>query len=110
MFLHRPLTQMLFSGQSLSPLGQLPSGKHPVLYGSPTWPWGHKQLKPVAVGLQVADLWQGSVLHALVVVQATSGRGSGRVPGGHEHLATWFSGRHTALVPHVSAVHTSMHL
>ena len=110
MFLHRPLTQRLLSGQSRSPLGQLPSGKHPLLYGSPTWPWGHRQLNPVAVDRHLADLWQGLLLQALIGLQLISGSGSGLVPGGQEHLATWFSGRQTALVPQVSAVHTSIHL
>ena len=110
MFLHFPPTHRLLSGQSLSPLGQLPSGKQPVLYGSPTLPRRQEQVWPEGVEVQRAVEWQGDLLQASRGAQLTSGRGFGRVPGGQEHLGRWFSGRHTAFRPQVSDVQTSMQL
>lgn len=65
---------------------------------------------PVPVEVQRAVEWQGALLQPSTGAQLTSARGLGRVPGGQEHLGRWFSGRHTAFLPHVSAVQTSMQL
>ena len=64
----------------------------------------------MAVEAQRADEWQGALLHASTGAQATSGSGLGRVPGGQEHFGRWFSGKHTAFLPQVSDVHTSIQL
>ena len=53
---------------------------------------------------------EAQALAALAALQAQQGVLGGLVPGGQEHLGLWFSGKQTALIPHVSAVHTSMHL
>ena len=62
----------------------------------------------MAVARQGEELWQGLLLQAFRVEQPLSGMGSGRVPGGQEHLGLWFSGRQTALTPQESLVQTSM--
>lgn len=110
MFLQTPLTQILLSGQSWSPWGQLPSGKQPVVKGLPTSPLRQEQECPVAVEEQRAEEWQGDLLQAFKGLQRTSATGLGWVPGGQEHLGCCSSARHTAFLPQVLLVQTSMQL
>lgn len=106
-FWHLPPAQIVFTGQSASPLGHWPSGRHPPRLGSPTNRGGHLQTGPSGATSQMAEGWQVPAAQPPCLVQATSGSGSPRNPGGQWHTARWSSAKQIAFSPQDSSSQTS---